>query len=158
MLSCYHSTPYFWERVLFLKRRFIVCYFQFEISVLKCCSLFQFIRVIWFVWQDVAYSEWDMLGKWHIGDVGCWGCKMFRMWMFRMGDVRDVGCSGCGMFRIWDVRDVGCSGCGMFEMWDVRDVHVGCGMFAGMWDVDLQNAGELWDDSLQLNTIYFTLF
>ena len=124
MLSCYHSTPYFWERVLFLKRRFIVCYFQFEISVLKCCSLFQFIRVIWFVWQDVAYSEWDMLGKWHIGDVGCWGCKMFRMWMFRMWDVRDVGCSGCGMFGMWDVQDMGCSGCGMFEMWDVHDV--GC--------------------------------
>ena len=55
-----------------------------------------------------------------------------------------------------DVRDVGCSGCGMFGMWDVRDV--GFGMFAGMWDVDLQNAGELLDDSLQLNTIYFTLF
>ena len=83
--------------------------------------------------------------------MGCLGCGMFGMW-----DVQDVGCSGCGMFGMWDVRDEGCSGCGMFGMWDVRDV--GFGMFAGMWDVDLQNAGELLDDSLQLNTIYFTLF
>ena len=50
-----------------------------------------------------------MLGKWHIGDVGCWGCGMLGMW-----DVGDVGCSGCGMFGMWDVRDVGClPGCGM---------------------------------------------
>ena len=88
---------------------------------------------------------------WDVRDVGCSGCGMFGMW-----DVWDVGCLGCGMFRMWDVRDVGCSGCGMSGMRDVRDV--GFGMFAGMWDVDLQNAGELLDDSLQLNTIYFTLF
>ena len=60
-----------------------------------------------------------MLGKWHIGDVECWGC------------------SESGMLGMWDVGDVGCWGCGMLGMWDVRDV--GSGMFAGMWDVDLQN-------------------
>ena len=77
-----------------------------------------------------------MLGKWHIRDVGCWGCGMLGMW-----DVGDVGCWGCGMLGMWDVWDVGCSGCGMFGMWDVRDVGcLGCGMFAGMWDVGLQNA------------------
>ena len=71
-----------------------------------------------------------MLGKWHIGEVGCWGCGMFERW-----DVQDVGCSGCGMLGMWDVGDVGCWGCGMFGMWDVRDVECSaCGMF-GMSDV-----------------------
>ena len=82
-----------------------------------------------------------MLGKWHIGDVRCWGCGMLGMWDVGMWDVGDVGCWGCGMFGRWDVRDVGCSGGEMFGMWDVRDV--GCGMFAGMWDVDLQSAVSL---------------
>ena len=36
-----------------------------------------------------------MLRMWDVGDVGCWGCRMFAM-----RDVPDVGCSGCGM---WDV-------------------------------------------------------
>ena len=91
-----------------LKKRFIVCYFPFEILILKYCSLFRSIHVIWFVWQDVTCSECDMLGKWHIDNVEC---GMYGMW-----DVGDVGCSGCGMCRMWDVRDVGCFGCGM---WDV---------------------------------------
>ena len=60
-----------------------------------------------------------MLEKWHIGDVGCWGCEMLGMW-----DVGDVGYLGCGMFKI-----------GMFGIWDVE-----CGMFAAMWNVDLQNS------------------
>ena len=82
-----------------------------------------------------------MLGKWLIGDVGCWGCGRLRMWDVGMWDVQEVGCSGGRMFRMWDVQDVRCLGCGMFGMWDVRDVGCsGCGMFAGMWDVDLQNA------------------
>ena len=117
-----------------------MCYFPFEILILKYCSLFQSIHVIWSVWEDVTCSECDMRGKWHIEnvecgmyriwdvqDVGCWGCGMFEMW-----DVQDVGCAGCRMFGMWDVRDVGCSGCGMFGMWDVWDV--GC-LGCGMWDV-----------------------
>ena len=38
-----------------------------------------------------------------VGDVGCWGCGMFRMW-----DLGDVVCWGCAMFRMWYVEDVGC--------------------------------------------------
>ena len=49
---------------------------------------------------------------WDVEDVGCWGCRMFRIWDVR--DVRDVGCLGSEMFRMWDVQDVGCLRCGMF--------------------------------------------
>ena len=68
-----------------------------------------------------------MLGKWHIGDVRCWGCGMLGMWDVGMWDVGDVGCSGGGMFGMWDVREVRCSGCGMFGMWDVGCLPE-CGM------------------------------
>ena len=51
---------------------------------------------------------------WDVGDVGCWGCEMFRMW-----DVGDVLYSGGGMFGRWDVQEVESSGCGMLGMWDV---------------------------------------
>ena len=72
----------------------------------------------------------------NVGDVGCLGCGMFRMWdvwdvvclgcgVFGIRDIQDVGCLGCGMFKMWDVWIVGCFGCGMFEMWDVK-----CGMLA----------------------------
>ena len=60
-----------------------------------------------------------MLGKWHIGDVECWGCS--ESGMLGMWDVGDVGCWGCGMLGMWDVRDVGCG------MWDVGCLP-GCGM------------------------------
>ena len=73
----------------------------------------------------------EMLGMWDVWDVGCSGCGMFGMWVFRMWDVRDVGCLGCGMFGMCDVWNVGCSGWGVF------------GMFTGMWYVDLQNAVKI---------------
>ena len=92
MLSCcQYYTPYFWELVLFKKECFIVCYFPFEVFVLKYCSLFLSIHVIWFVWQDMTcenvecgmYGMWD-LGMWNVRDV------KFSMW--------DAGClPGCGM-------------------------------------------------------------
>ena len=122
MLSLFLRTCFIY------KKRFIVCYF--EISVLKYCSLFQFVRVIRFAWQNVACLGWDMLGKWHIGDMGCWGCGILGMW-----DVGDVGSWGCEMLGMWDNRDVGWSGCGMVGMWDVWDVeYSGCGMIR-MWDM-----------------------
>ena len=40
-----------------------------------------------------------MLTMRDFGDVGCWRCRMFKMW-----DVWNVGCSGCEMFAgMWDV-------------------------------------------------------
>ena len=142
-----------------------MCYFPFEILILKYCSLFRSIHVIWSVWQDVTCSECDMLGKWHIEnvecgmygmwdvqDVGCSRCGMLGMWdvqdmgcwgcgMFEMRNDRDVACSGCGMSGMWDVQDVGCSGCGMWDVWD--EECSGCGMF-WMWDVrDVEDVGCL---------------
>ena len=69
-----------------------------------------------------------------VGDVGCWGYRMFRICDFRMCDVQVVECSGCGMFGMWDVQYAGCCRCGMLGMWDVRDV------VCEMWDADLLNA------------------
>ena len=48
---------------------------------------------------------------WNVGDIVCW-----ERGTLGMPDFGDVGCSGCRMFRIWDVWNVGCSGCGMFGM------------------------------------------
>ena len=53
-----------------------------------------------------------MLGIWDVQVVGCLGCGMFGMWVFRIWDVWDVRCLGCGMFGMWDVLDVGYSECG----------------------------------------------
>ena len=117
----------FWERVLFRKKRFILCYFSFEISLFEYCFLFHFIHVIWFVWQDVECLGCGKFKMWDFRNIGCWGCEMFGMWY-----VRDVGCSGCEMFGMWDVRNVRYSGCGMLGIWDVQDVA--CSGFR-MWDV-----------------------
>ena len=160
-IRCSHAiiVLLIFENMFYFKKNVLLCYFPFEISVLKYCSLFQSIRVIWFVW--FVWFDLD------VGHVGCWGCGMFKMWdVYRdvgcwfsksrklgMCDVGDVGCWRCGMLGMWDVcrdvgcwftkcrklgmwdvRDVGCWRCGMFGMWDVRDVGY------KMWDVDLQNA------------------
>ena len=148
MLSCYHSTPYFWERVLFKKTFYCVLFsiwnirikILFLILVYSCymicltrCNMFGMCYA-----REVVYWGCGMLGMlemWDVGDEGCWGCPMLEM--CDVGDVGfgDVGCLGCGMFGMWDVGDVGCWRCGIIGMWDV-----GCGMFVGMWHVDLQSA------------------
>ena len=132
MLSCCHSTPYFWECILFKKKTFYRVLFSiwsphikilFLILVYSCymicltrCDMFERSYA-----REVAYWE---CGMWDIQDVGCWGCGMLGMW-----DVGDVGCSRCGTLGMWDVQDVGCAGCGMCRMWNVRDVGcLGCGM------------------------------
>ena len=107
----------------------------------------------WKWWQNSSYMEcwwcWEYgmlcdVGMLDVGDVGCWGCGIPRMW-----DVGNVGCWGFGMLRMWNVGDVGCWGCGMLGMWDVGDVGcLGWGLFTGMWDADLQNADASWLVSL----------
>ena len=92
-IRCCHAiiVLLIFQNVFYLKKKhFIMCYFPFEISVLKYCSLFQFVRVIWFVW--FVWFDLD------VGDVGSSRCGMLGMW-----DVQDVG------YEMWDVcRDVGC--------------------------------------------------
>ena len=51
-----------------------------------------------------------------VGDVECWGFRMFRMWDVRNVECSRYGMSGCGMmgmWDVWDIRDVGCCRCGM---------------------------------------------
>ena len=92
-----------------------------------------------------------MLGMWDVGNMGCSGCGIFRVWDVR--GVRDVGCSdvgclGCGTFGMWDVRDKECSGCGMLEMWEFGDVGLwGCGMLGmfGMRDIRDVRSSKMWD-------------
>ena len=59
-----------------------------------------------------------MIGMWDVGDVECWGCRIFGTWIW----------------KVWDVR---CLRCEVFGMWDLGDVR--CGVSAGMWDVSFQN-------------------
>ena len=150
-IRCSHAiiVLLIFENMFYFKKNVLLCYFPFEISVLKYCSLFQSVRVIWFVW--FVWFDLDA------GHVGCWGCGMFKMWdVYRdvgcwfsksrklgmcdvgMWDVGDVGCWGCGMFAaMWDVdlQNAVSWGCGMLGMWDVGDVGCsGCGTF-GMWDI-----------------------
>ena len=73
----------------------------------------------------------------------CWGHEMLGMW--------DVG--DCGMFGMWDVGDVGCWGCEMLGTWDDRDGCWECGTFAGMWDVDLQNAENVLQSIMFINSL-----
>ena len=83
------------------------------------------IRVIWHAGDVGNVISWVcmILEMWDVGDVGCCGYGMFRIWDFGMCDVQVVECSGCGMLGMWDVQYAGCSRCGMFGMW-----YVGCGM------------------------------
>ena len=92
------------------------------------------IRVIWHAGDVGNVISWVcmILEMWDVGDVGCCGYGMFRIWDFGMCDVQVVECSGCGMLGMWDIQYAGYSRCGMLGMWDVPDV--GC-LGCGMWDV-----------------------
>ena len=153
MLSCYHSTTYFWECVLFRKKSFVMCYFSFETSLFVWLSGLQrpaylslFKRIPVYLCYMICLKRCGMLGMWYAREVAllwrCWGCGgILGMW-----DVEDLGCWGfgmlgrwgwsrCEMFGTWNIWDVGCLGRGMFGMWNVRYIGcLDCGMF-GMWDV-----------------------
>ena len=164
MLSCYHSTTYFWECVLFRKKHFVMCYFSFESSLfvwlsglqrtaylslfkripvylcymicLKRCGMLGmwYAREVALLWRCCGCG--GILGMWDVEDLRCWGCWMLGMW-----DVRDVRCSGRGIFGMWDVWDVECLGCGMFGILDVWAVGCsGCGMF--IYKMLLYNSGR----------------
>ena len=149
MRSCYysthHSTTYFWERVLFRKKRFIMCYFSFETSLFvwifrpantslntvsySCYTMLYMLSYVYTCYM-VYLTICGMLGMWYAREVtywacgmlemcGCWGFRMLRIGMLGMWHVQDVGCCGCGMLGMWR-----CSRCGMLGIWDVR--YVGC--------------------------------
>ena len=154
MLSCYHSTTYFWNRVSFRKKRFIMCYFSFEPTLFAWLSdlqmpayipytsftfrLFSFLDYLYYM---ICLTRCAMLGTWYVREKTNWACGMLRMWT-----CWDVGYWGCGILGMLGVGDSACWGCGMLEMWDIGNMgilrmwdaaHVGCfrcGM-VGMWDI-----------------------
>ena len=54
--------------------------------------------------QNFVESDDKIQVIWNVGDVGNMECCV----MLGMFDVGDVGCWGCGIPRMWDVGNVGC--------------------------------------------------
>ena len=44
---------------------------------------------------------YEVFMMWSVGDVGCLGYGMFRMWDTRIWNVENVRCLGCRMFRMF---------------------------------------------------------